>query len=572
MKWIQICLIVSLMWLVHGNLHCAKTNATIDTLGQEVSKLKEQEEPDCDCCAPEQSENSEKVKVATNKVKGEIKSSILCQTHKLPQSECPWCKPQLVETLGWCKNHDVPQAYCTRCNPKLIPSFKLEGDWCRGHNLPESQCKKCRGTAHHKKVMEKLKSKWKVTRGYLKKKEISQTRTLATPQIGSPKSDIKLSTKSKIEGLKSQRKSNSDCDNEGQIVEFRDNQVVNSVGVKTTGVFSSNSGSFVKCNAYIHFNENLRANISPRSEGIVMEVSKGLGDLVKKGETLAKIHSVIFASARSEYFQAITLNKLWQQNYTDELALQKKGATAHREVLQAKTKVVETQIAIERGIQKLLNLGLSQKSILKLAENKTKNAVLSIIAPFDGIIVNRHAVIGETVSKDHPLFTVADTNIMWAYLDIFPHQIGLVQIGNPVEVEILELNSQIFHGNIGWISNTIDKETGTLKARVVLSNESGNLRDGMFAKAKIKYSSDEPHLLVPRDSVQWDGCCNVIFIKKSDNSFETRKVELLDGHGAPEFHRIHNNLPPGAQVVTTGAFLLKTELMKGNIGAGCCEI
>jgi cobalt-zinc-cadmium efflux system membrane fusion protein len=30
-------------------------------------------------------------------------------------------------------------------------------------------------------------------------------------------------------------------------------------------------------------------------------------------------------------------------------------------------------------------------------------------------------------------------------------------------------------------------------------------------------------------------------------------------------------LKPGQRVVTRGAFLLKTEIMKGAIGAGCCE-
>ena len=36
-------------------------------------------------------------------------------------------------------------------------------------------------------------------------------------------------------------------------------------------------------------------------------------------------------------------------------------------------------------------------------------------------------------------------------------------------------------------------------------------------------------------------------------------VEVLEG------------LAPGARVVTTGAFLLKTEILKDAIGAGCCE-
>ena len=35
---------------------------------------------------------------------------------------------------------------------------------------------------------------------------------------------------------------------------------------------------------------------------------------------------------------------------------------------------------------------------------------------------------------------------------------------------------------------------------------------------------------------------------------------------------IHKGLEPGEKVVTTGSFLMKTEILKSNIGAGCCEV
>jgi cobalt-zinc-cadmium efflux system membrane fusion protein len=35
---------------------------------------------------------------------------------------------------------------------------------------------------------------------------------------------------------------------------------------------------------------------------------------------------------------------------------------------------------------------------------------------------------------------------------------------------------------------------------------------------------------------------------------------------------VEEGLEVGEQVVTTGSFLLKTEILKGSIGAGCCEI
>ena len=77
-------------------------------------------------------------------------------------------------------------------------------------------------------------------------------------------------------------------------------------------------------------------------------------------------------------------------------------------------------------------------------------------------------------------------------------------------------------------------------------------------------------LIVPREALQWDGCCNLVFVRHSDQLYEPRKVKL--GYETDRFYLVDSGLRAGEEVVTTGSFLLKTEIMKGNIGAGCCEV
>jgi cobalt-zinc-cadmium efflux system membrane fusion protein len=38
------------------------------------------------------------------------------------------------------------------------------------------------------------------------------------------------------------------------------------------------------------------------------------------------------------------------------------------------------------------------------------------------------------------------------------------------------------------------------------------------------------------------------------------------------FFVVEDGLEEGEEIVTVGSFLLKTEILKGSIGAGCCEI
>ena len=76
--------------------------------------------------------------------------------------------------------------------------------------------------------------------------------------------------------------------------------------------------------------------------------------------------------------------------------------------------------------------------------------------------------------------------------------------------------------------------------------------------------------MVPKDAVQWEGCCNVVFVKETIDRYRPRKVVIEDGEGP--YYQVVDGLLQGEEVVVDGAFLLKTELKKSSIGAGCCGI
>ena len=59
-------------------------------------------------------------------------------------------------------------------------------------------------------------------------------------------------------------------------------------------------------------------------------------------------------------------------------------------------------------------------------------------------------------------------------------------------------------------------------------------------------------------------------MKRSEGSFEPHKVRL--GYETDRFFVVEQGLNEGDTIVTTGSFLLKTEILKGSIGAGCCEV
>ena len=64
-------------------------------------------------------------------------------------------------------------------------------------------------------------------------------------------------------------------------------------------------------------------------------------------------------------------------------------------------------------------------------------------------------------------------------------------------------------------------------------------------------------------------------IHPGDQAWGPDWVRDVAGHALqgrkPDTLEVIWGLKPGQEVVTTGAFLLKTKIMKGSIGAGCCD-
>ncbi len=77
-------------------------------------------------------------------------------------------------------------------------------------------------------------------------------------------------------------------------------------------------------------------------------------------------------------------------------------------------------------------------------------------------------------------------------------------------------------------------------------------------------------MLVPREAIQRAEDCTLVFVKKGEGLYEPVRVEL--GAATEDLVEVVDGLSPGMEVVTTGAFLLKTEILKESIGAGCCEV
>lgn len=475
-----------------------------------------------------------------------------CQSHHVAVDTCPFCNPALIAQLGECREHGVPEAVCWICRPKLAAAFKAVDDWCGEHSRPESACDLCAGS------IEKFRGRYA--------KPTSTDANAGAAPLDETSATAAANTNSATP--RSQRPPAEQCVTGSQTVRLASTDVARRTGLQFARVGRQAVTHSLTCNAEITYDAGRYARHAPRVAGVIREVRADLGARVSKGDVLAVLDSSELAAAKADYLQAAALVALWEKNREREDGLLQRGISTERDLIEAESKLTEQRIDLSRARQRLHTLGIDDAAIAALAARQDISPVLSVTASFEGIVVERNAVIGENADPSRSLFTIADTRTMWAILDVYESDLREIRIGQPVSLEVEAWRGREFAGRVTWISTEVDHRTRTLKVRAELDNADGLLRANMFGTARTAVMECEPIVVVPRSAVQWDGCCNIVFVRTGETTFQPRKVRL--GHETGELYEVHEGLSVDETVVTQGSFLLKTEIMKERIGAGCC--
>lgn len=88
----------------------------------------------------------------------------------------------------------------------------------------------------------------------------------------------------------------------------------------------------------------------------------------------------------------------------------------------------------------------------------------------------------------------------------------------------------------------------------------------MFADVEITIKVMKDVLVISDAALQTDEDKHVVFLALDGSKFEKREVKLgLEQHGRVQ---VLEGLEPGARIVTEGSFILKSEMLKGELGEG----
>ena len=489
-----------------------------------------------------------------------------------------WKLPKFSSLIGngaearddWCDEHGVPESQCVECRPDLLPRGTDYG-WCKAHGVHE--CPLCHP-------------------------EIAQLK--AAP--AGVEADLARAVRAMASA--SGPENNAICKNYRRRIQFASIEAVNKAGVEVAVVDRQPVVESLPANGQINYDGARFASLSSRLPGTVCRVEKDVGQQVRAGEVLALVDAAEVGRAKMELIQALAQEQLQRGalkrlEAVADMVPGGKLQEAQAATIQARAKSLSAQQAManlglaidledfpklpeEKQVTRLRLLGIPDELAGHLRPEEATANLLPLKAPMDGVIVARHAAAGEVVDASRTLFQLADTSRMWLTLNVSAEDVNKLALGQPVRFRPDGSRDEV-SGKLVWISTTADQQTRMVTVRAELPNPNGQLRNETFGAGTIVLREEPEAIAVPSEAIHWEGCCHIVFVrdkgyfdsKESPKVFHVRTVRLgaarrpagLVGESVTE---IAAGVLPGEVVATKGSDVLRAELLKNNLGEGCC--
>jgi len=333
-------------------------------------------------------------------------------------------------------------------------------------------------------------------------------------------------------------------------------------GVIVGSAIKQQLAGVISATGKVEANADRIAHVSPRISGKIVAVTASLGDSVSAGQSLATLDSVELGEALGRYHQSKTKLTLTQSNMDRVKNLVEKKIAARKDILQAETDFKTAQTELHTDAERLSLYGVSTS---ELKGKDHKKPLLPVRSPIGGIITEKHAIVGELSDPSKSLYTIADLSSVWVLVDIHEKDLAKVHKGQAAIVTVGAFPDRKLKGRITYIADLVDEATRTVKARVAVANPGRKLKPEMFATVELTLLADAVAVpSVPEDALQDVDGNKVIFVV-DDKGLEFRPRKVKQGRTAGGIVEIVSGLKEGERYAVKGAFILKSELKKGEL-------
>ncbi len=218
---------------------------------------------------------------------------------------------------------------------------------------------------------------------------------------------------------------------------------------------------------------------------------------------------------------------------------------------------------VVRELPRHLGQHVSRGDLLAVVQGNESLSDYEIRSPLSGTVVSRTAIAGQAVDHESVMLTVADLSHVWVDFAVYPQHVDRVRPGLPVRITATGREDLSANARVSYVGPMLEQDTRVSSARVVLPNAGGRWPPGLFVTVRLELERARVAVAVPEAAIVRTREGAAVF-RVHGERFELTPVQT--GRSDGRFTEIVSGLAAGDSVVTANAFVLKSELGKGEAG------
>jgi len=298
--------------------------------------------------------------------------------------------------------------------------------------------------------------------------------------------------------------------------------------------------------------------VAARTKGAIEDVRVHVGDRVKKGDTIATLISSMLKAERE--LKAAELKESSAKIRTVGVQL----SLANQELERLKRLRKSSAFSSARYQDKLRDVERIQSALIEAkakreqARAKLRMANINlfnakVIAPFDGVIINRAVETGDYVSLGGPVVTILNEKSLEVEAEVPANRLG--GLTNGIEIDVKPEFGRSFKASVRAI---VPQENALSRTRIVrfsplFFNPTGTIASNQSVVLHIPSGATRQAVTVHKDAITQRRGKRVVFVVKETDSglrANMRRVELGDAFGLR--FEVLRGLKPGDKVVIRG--------------------
>lgn len=317
----------------------------------------------------------------------------------------------------------------------------------------------------------------------------------------------------------------------------------------------------VRLNATLRLPVDRGGVVSSKIEGKILALHALPGQVVKRGDLLAELHSLDLDNLQLEYRAAWLRERLAGTLLERLRPLAASGVAPQKELLALEG---EHRVRLSAALslrRRLEALGISSDALDILASRGDRLHALPLVSPIDGRVADLEVAVGQVIKPDAQVFRVSDARTLWAEAHLFEADFQKVLSGGPMKdalVRVVALPGREWTSKVGFTGPSLASHENILPVFVEIANEDDALLPGMIGEIYVVVGRPDARVITaPVRALLPVGGRAYAFVQIGP-SFQ--RVEVDVGRRDARFAEITRGLFPGDKVAVSGTNALNTAI------------